>query len=311
MSVRGSDEKFAANLKALTDGDAVADATTWYRLQAWKRRQRHLFHAGALAADRAAALEASGFDWGSGPRPNSSRQLLDAKADDAAFDAALAAFDAHVAATGAPPPSRSAAPVFVGDQRVWTLGAWVRATRAAYAKGALPGDRVAKLKASRFDFDPKETLWTNFYEALVAFKADHGHCAVPRYARGHALHALGEWGERQRRGRRTGALRPDRRTKLDAVAFEWDVPARHAAWAASKKYHPQAASSAKAAAILRQNTALPSAVHTRKAAHACKCGSTTHSRVTSLECPLNPRNRIAQRQQRQPPPLPTEGARAA
>ena len=281
--VRGSDAAFRRALELYKD--PPADPRAWYRCRDWLRRQRQLYHAGELAEHRRALLEAAGVDWGSGPRGPPPDV---AKADDRAFDAALAAHDAYVSEHGASPPSRDGTRVFCGGEEVWRLGPWVRATRHAHAQGKLPADRVAKLVASRFDFDPIETLWDTHFEATLAFRRDHGHSAVPRYARGHALHRLGEWGERQRRARRLGVLRPDREARLEAAGFEWAAGDRTKAWDASKRY-AKAVSSDAAVHLLAGRLGAPAPRLDVRAKPACRCGSTTHSRVTSLECPLNPR----------------------
>ena len=47
-------------------------------------------------------------------------------------------------------------------------------------KGTLSKERIARLDAIGFDFDPFTTQWEEKYLSLVAFKNKHDHCNVPK-----------------------------------------------------------------------------------------------------------------------------------
>ena len=59
-----------------------------------------------------------------------------------------------------------------------------------------------------------------------------GTAAVPRAS------SLGEWCDKQRVAHRAGALRSDRRAKLDGIGFEWTAAARKAAVRAAGEAGP-------------------------------------------------------------------------
>ena len=47
-------------------------------------------------------------------------------------------------------------------------------------KGTLSKERIARLDAIGFDFDPFTTQWEEKYLSLVTFKNKHDHCNVPK-----------------------------------------------------------------------------------------------------------------------------------
>lgn len=77
--------------------------------------------------------------------------------------------------------------------------------------------RKARLDALGFEWDPLEAAWEEMFAALVAFKAKHGHCNVPRKWPEHE--ALGVWVSNQRATQ--GRITPARKALLDALGFEW------------------------------------------------------------------------------------------
>jgi len=98
-------------------------------------------------------------------------------------------------------------------------------------KSSMTADRLAVLEDINFPFHFRgEAHWNKNYEALKRFKADKGHCLVPR---GYAENPkLGEWVVDQRRqykfvhDGKPSLLTDDRKTKLDALGFTWQVRER-------------------------------------------------------------------------------------
>ena len=85
------------------------------------------------------------------------------------------------------------------------------------------GSTSAK-KKSRISLSRKEQ-WDTRFEDLLAYKAQHGHCCVPR-----TLPVLGRWVKKQReqykrlqRGT-SSSLTSDRLERLESVGFVWDFP---------------------------------------------------------------------------------------
>ena len=98
-------------------------------------------------------------------------------------------------------------------------------------KSSMTADRLAVLEDINFPFHFRgEAHWKKNYEALKRFKADKGHCLVPR---GYAENPkLGEWVVDQRRQYKfihegkPSLLTDDRKAKLDALGFTWQVRER-------------------------------------------------------------------------------------
>ena len=87
-------------------------------------------------------------------------------------------------------------------------------------------DRIEKLKAIGFDWDPLETHWNSQFQLLCRFQQQHGHCLVPeRYVVNG--NRLGRWITLQRnefRKRQEGkqsAISSERIAKLNGIGFEW------------------------------------------------------------------------------------------
>ena len=62
--------------------------------------------------------------------------------------------------------------------------------------------------------------WDEWYGMLKAYKQREGHCRVPDLHR-EQNYRLGRWVANQRK--KEGTLSPERRQRLDALRFEWDV----------------------------------------------------------------------------------------
>jgi hypothetical protein len=100
------------------------------------------------------------------------------------------------------------------------LGTWVGYQRYVYKKGKLSAERVARLEALGFEWDPVTADWEALFQALVAFKENQGHCRVP--AKSSENPELGKWGSHQRQAFRKGKLSAERVARLEALGFEWD-----------------------------------------------------------------------------------------
>jgi len=105
------------------------------------------------------------------------------------------------------------------------LATWVRTQRQAFRKGKLSGERVARLEALGFEWDPVRAAWEAMFQALVAFKGKQGHCNVPF---GWSENPeLGTWVSNQRQTFRKGKLSEERVARLEALGFEWDRIKKH------------------------------------------------------------------------------------
>ena len=125
------------------------------------------------------------------------------------------------------------------------MGMWVGHQRAAKKRldagepnRWITAERVAKLDALEFEWSPpnygtflagrhaNEAGWEAMRAKLVAFKAEHGHCRVPK------IHTadlkLGRWVARQRvykkkldAGDSNPRMTVEREAKLEALGLEW------------------------------------------------------------------------------------------
>jgi hypothetical protein len=85
--------------------------------------------------------------------------------------------------------------------------------------GALSAERTRRLDTIGFEWDPYATQWEETFNALVAYKAEHGDCNVPcRFA---ANPRLGQWVSTQRQARAKGTLSAERVVRLDGIGFWW------------------------------------------------------------------------------------------
>jgi hypothetical protein len=85
-------------------------------------------------------------------------------------------------------------------------------------------DRRAALDAIGFNWDPLSTVWNEMFQRLVKYKEEHGDCNVPRGWKKDP--SLGSWVGTQRAV--YAELTSERRERLDALSFDWDV--KETAW---------------------------------------------------------------------------------
>jgi hypothetical protein len=100
-------------------------------------------------------------------------------------------------------------------------------------RGQLRSDRVERLEALGFDWNPAEAGWEKMFSALEAYKEEHGDCNVPRYWFDNP--ELGQWVNNQRakwklekakpsqrQANKRGRLSPERVERLESLGFIWD-----------------------------------------------------------------------------------------
>ena len=99
----------------------------------------------------------------------------------------------------------------------FTLGSWVSVQRAA--KDKLTPERIERLNALGFSWDPIAEAWEEGFSKLRQFKEREGNCRVP------SLHKegdfnLGNWVANQRKTK--DIMPPERKQRLNALGFIWD-----------------------------------------------------------------------------------------
>ena len=87
-------------------------------------------------------------------------------------------------------------------------------------------ERIDKLQNIGFEWDHNEALWQEQCAKLKAYKADHGHCNVPKGYK--ADKKLGNWVINQRteykdlQAGKSFAMTQERIGLLNKIGFEWD-----------------------------------------------------------------------------------------
>jgi hypothetical protein len=102
----------------------------------------------------------------------------------------------------------------------YRLGAWVSNQRTAQDK--LAPDRRARLDALGFVWDVLADQWEEGFRFLELFRQREGHCRVPTAHRDPVTgFRLGGWVSERRKDQAT--MPPERRQRLDALGFVWNV----------------------------------------------------------------------------------------
>ncbi len=105
----------------------------------------------------------------------------------------------------------------------YRLGQWVGTQRRT--ESTLPLERIQRLDALGFEWDPFAANWQEGFDALERFKAREHHGRVPA-THLEGTYRLGSWASNQRNHRDNMPV--ERRQKLEALGFEWDLIA--SAW---------------------------------------------------------------------------------
>jgi len=177
------------------------------KLGSWVSKQRLAHKEGKLSPERIERLEAVGFVW----------QCI------AEWDPYFELLQDYRAEHG-----HCVMPTRFETADGIKLGYWVQQQRRNYKTGELRPERVLRLERVGFVWDPLACLWDANFEALTAYLAAHGNCAVPQTFAAADGTKLGAWVMRLRQAYKAGELSPERIERLEAVAFMWRVPFRSA-----------------------------------------------------------------------------------
>ena len=97
---------------------------------------------------------------------------------------------------------------------------WVGVQRGARNKGKLSQDRLMRLDAVGFSWDPRSQKWEMRFELLEQFQKREGHCRVPQGLKVDKFN-LGSWVNHLRVAKKRGQLTPERIKRLDGLSFTW------------------------------------------------------------------------------------------
>ena len=99
------------------------------------------------------------------------------------------------------------------------LGRWVDFQRKLFRSGSLDRQRLKRLKAIEFEFDPRKHYWKQMYASLAKFKEIYGHCNVPDNFT--EIPKLTNWIKYQRVAFEKGTLSNEKVEKLEKLDFLW------------------------------------------------------------------------------------------
>jgi hypothetical protein len=177
------------------------------KLSRWVSTQRKLKRQGLLKKNRRRRLQALGFDWRSAAAANRRWERCYER---------LLEFHRRF--------GHSHVPAEWAENR--TLGSWVVKTRLLRKKGRLSADKVRRLNAIGFVWNPipkrkreQDVVWSKRLDQLIAFHRKRGHWCVPTDQK--KFHSLRIWMDNQRIKYHRGRLSADRIRRLEKAHFPW------------------------------------------------------------------------------------------
>jgi len=170
-------------------------------LHVWVIAQRFLRRANKLIPERFERLNALGFNWG--------------ESFEDGWDSNFTKLEKYKAENGHCNVPQN----FPADP---ALGLWVANSRRSGNSGKLVKERVDRLNAIGFAWDPRQDEWLLNYGKLKQYFEMNGNSNVPQ--KWHKDPALSRWVTSQRQYRKMGRVSDENIKLLDSLNFEW---ARH------------------------------------------------------------------------------------
>ena len=97
------------------------------------------------------------------------------------------------------------------------LSHWVGKQRSDWKKNRLSADRIERLNAIGFTWDPQDAVWNKMFGMLQEYKKNSGHCNIPHNWSENIK--LGRWVARIRKLWKEGKLIPERIKQLESLGF--------------------------------------------------------------------------------------------
>jgi superfamily II DNA or RNA helicase len=169
------------------------------KLNEWQGTQRDTARAGKLTTQRKTLLDAIGFPFDPAEARWARRyhQLTDA-------------ITRHGSPRNLPPGCPEAI--------------WLESQHLAHHHGKLPDHKIILLEQAGITF-ARTDLWTTSCQAVMAFKAEHGHLRIPAGHTGGAGIDLCDWLRDQRVRRKAGRITSEQERLLTGAGFCWDPAA--------------------------------------------------------------------------------------
>ena len=185
--------------KAFGDCRVSNRSKKYKNLRVWVTVQRRTYSLGTMPRERSARLESLGFVWNTYTSD---------------WERMFSSLKKYKETHGDFRASRN-------SKIHRDLAVWMGVQRRAFSQGKLSQDRISRLEACEFEWDPRTSLWERMFELLTNFKKQNGHCRVP--AKYEKTKGLGMWVVNQRVLYRKGKISSDRIARLEALGFEWKV----------------------------------------------------------------------------------------
>jgi len=166
------------------------------KLNEWQGTQRDTARAGTLTAARTALLDAIGFPWD----PAEARWMR-------RYHQLTEAITRHGSPRNLPPGCPEAT--------------WLEGQHLAHHHGKLPDGKITLLEQAGITIR-RTDLWMTAYQAVMAFKAEHGHLRIPAGYTGDAGIDLCDWLRDQRVRRKAGRITREQERLLTEAGFCWD-----------------------------------------------------------------------------------------
>ncbi len=164
-------------------------------LGTWVHNQRHNRKVGAISEDRIQRLDEIGFEW----------EPVEAQWNEQYEK--LAMYKAKHGNLDAPQRSST------------KLGLWSNSQRQNRKNGILTAERIRLLDEIGFEWTPRDSVWDEGFNKLLAYKAEHGNVDVSK----HPNTELGTWVSVQRKAKSRGEISEERLQRLNEVGFVWDA----------------------------------------------------------------------------------------
>jgi superfamily II DNA or RNA helicase/DNA-binding SARP family transcriptional activator len=169
------------------------------QLATWVTDQREKCKRGKLSSERISRLEILGIEW----------------------DPISADWEHNFEKLGAFKSEHGHCRVSSRFKKDPRLGKWASTQREQYKKGKLSIDRISRLEALGFEWDPFLAAWEESFKKLKAFKDKNGHCRIPRDDDKDPT--LGMWVSHQRNKFKEGKLSSDQISRLESLDFQWNL----------------------------------------------------------------------------------------
>ncbi|WP_342429332.1 Helicase associated domain protein [Neobacillus sp. FSL H8-0543] len=104
------------------------------------------------------------------------------------------------------------------------LARWIVTQRQFYKKQQLSLDRIQKLEAKGFIWDPAQYNWDEMYKVMLNYFEVNGHCDVPRNFENKRL---AQWVGEQRSRKKNSTITDEQQERLESIGFKWSLVANN------------------------------------------------------------------------------------